>query len=301
MSAVFDAESKNAIEHLYKESAYLNPALRRIAEYILSNTVQCKTMTIKDLSNACHVAESTVTRFVKELGYNSYQKFKISIAEALTLSDALTAPAGEKYVYVDISRTDSTAIILDKILSRNIQTLTETRQRINLPMLERAVQFIEQSNLIVLSCKGSSAEAAGEAVMQFTRAGKKCLLYRDESVQLMTSSILKSPDVIIGISNSGESTSVIQCLKVAQSNGAKTIAITSFEDSSIVKYADVALFTSTKTSPVGPGYYWESTTAKSAQMFVVDCLYACFASKHIEETFTFLEETYEAIKGTRGI
>jgi DNA-binding MurR/RpiR family transcriptional regulator len=292
-------EHQSILDHIYKKAPYLNPALRRIADFIVEHPDQCKTMTIQQLASACDVAESTVTRFVREIDLNGYQELKIAITEALSLSNGAEVTAEETYVYEDIARTDTTQTIIEKVLYRNIQTLIDTKQRLNLTELSRAVEAIETANVIIFCCMGSSAVAAEEGVMRFTRAGKKCLLFRDQAIQLMTGAIVSRHDLVIGISNSGRSKSVIDALKLAQSKGALTIGITSFEDSPLVKHADIMLFTPTKSSLLDSGLYWEATTSKSAQTLVIDFLYACFAAKHFDETLRFLEETYMAVKDTR--
>lgn len=294
-------ERQDVIQRIYRKAPYLTRALRRIADYILEHPDQCKTMTIKDLATFCNVAESTVTRFVKEIGLKSYQELKIAIAEVLTLNGVSRPPSSETYVYEDISRTDSVETIVDKVVYRHIRTLTETKRRLNLLELCKAVEAIEKAQLIVFCCMGSSGIAAEEGVMRFTRAGKKCLLFRDQNIQLMTAAIVGPQDVVIGISNSGYSIAVVESLKLAQSKGARTISITSFENSPLAKYADIALFTPTKSSPHGPGLYWEATTSKSAQTLVIDLLCACYAVRHFDETLGFLEETYLAVKSTRCV
>ena len=102
------------------------------------------------------------------------------------------------------------------------------------------------------------------------------------------------------LEDAGHSTLVVESLKLAQSNGARTIGITSSEESPLVKYSDISLFTPTKSSALGPGLSWEATTSKSAQILVIDVLYACFAARHFDETLKSLEDTYTAIKDTRG-
>ena len=285
---------QNVIEHIYKTAPYLNPALRRIAEYVVEHPDQCKTLTIKQLATACGVAESTVTRFVREIDFKSYQDLKIALAEALSSSDGSEVSAEERYIYEGILRTDSHQTIVDKVVHRNIQTLNDAKQRLNIAELGRAVEALEQANIVVFSCMGSSGVAGEEGVMRFTRAGKKCLLFRDQSIQLMTTAIVNERDLVIGISNSGRSTPVIECLKLAQSRGAKTICMTSFEDSPLVKYADIALFTPTKSPPPGLDLYGEATTSVSAQILVLDVIYAGYAVRNIDETLEFLEETYAA-------
>lgn len=294
------SDSLNIIERIYKKLPYLNPALHRVGEFILENPEDCKTMTIKQLANACEVAESTVTRFVKELDLSGYQDLKLAIAESLFAANGSESRPEEKYVYEGISRTDSIGAIVEKVVFRNMQTLSDTKQRLSAAELERAVQLIQDANLLVFCCMGSSGVAAEEAVMRFTRAGKKCVLFRDHGIQLISAAIAHPSDVVIGISNSGRTMPVVGALKLAQGNGVKTIAITSFEDAPLVKHSDVTLFTPTKSPPPGLDLYGESTTSVSAQILVIDILYTAFAARNFDQTLDFLEQTYAAaIKDSR--
>lgn len=283
-----------------KKIAYLNPALRRIAEYILGNPSQCKSITTKELAAASNVAESTITRFVKEIGLDSYQELKIGIAEALTMKVAPSSiSVEENYVYEDISRNDTQEMILDKVLYRNVQTMTETKQRLNTEELSKAVEAIDQANVILFSSMGSSSVAALSGVMRFTRAGKKCMMLNDQSSQLMTAAIAGPDDVMIGISNSGRSKDVIDSMRLAQSKGARTIGITSFEDSPLTKYSDITLFTSAKSSNEGSALYWEAAASKTAQVLVLDLIYASYAAKNFTQTLNYMEETFKVLRNSR--
>lgn len=283
-----------------KKIAYLNPALRRIAEYILGNPSQCKSITTKELAAASNVAESTITRFVKEIGLDSYQELKIGIAEALTMKVTPSSiSVEENYVYEDISRKDTQEMILDKVLYRNVQTMTETKQRLNTEELSKAVEAIDQANVILFSSMGSSSVAALSGVMRFTRAGKKCMMLNDQSSQLMTAAIAGPDDVMIGISNSGRSKDVIDSMRLAQSKGARTIGITSFEDSPLTKYSDITLFTSAKSSNEGSALYWEAAASKTAQVLVLDLIYASYAAKNFTQTLNYMEETFKVLRNSR--
>jgi RpiR family transcriptional regulator, carbohydrate utilization regulator len=292
-------EPRDIITQIYKTISYFNPALRRIADYILDNPEQCKTMTIKDLAESCEVAESTVTRFVKEIGLQNFQALKIGIAEALTRTSSAADTSEERHVYEDISQGDSIRDIMEKVLYRNIQTLTDTFNRLNLEAVEQAVAAIAEADSLILCSMGSSNVAAEEASVRFTRAGKKCLYFKDASMQLMTAAIITPRDVMIGISNSGRTTQVVSALKSAQISGARTIGITSFEDSPMVRYSDILLFTPTKLGPYETGLNWEVTTSKTAQILAIDVLYACFAVRTFDKTLKNLENTYQAAKDTR--
>jgi DNA-binding MurR/RpiR family transcriptional regulator len=228
---------------------------------------------------------------------------KIGIAEALTAKEVIEKdrPTPEKFVYEGITKKDTEGAIIEKVTRRSVQALVDTKQLLNISELIKGVDAIEQAGAILFCCMGSSGIAAEEGVMRFTRAGKKCLLFKDQSIQRMTASILSDRDVVIGISNSGRSTPVVESMKLAQAGGAKTICITSFEDAPIVEYADIALFTAVKTTPMGLGLYRESMIAKSAQVLVIDILYAVFAARNFNQSLAYLEQTYDAaIKDSRG-
>ena len=56
--------------------------------------------------------------------------------------------------------------------------------------MQAATDLIESANLITFACMGSSSIAAEEGVMRFIRAGKRCALYRDQSLQAMLATIV---------------------------------------------------------------------------------------------------------------
>lgn len=295
-----DIYKGNALSTILKKANYLQPALKKIADYIIDNPEASKNITIKDLAGECQVAESTITRFVHEIGFKNFQELKISIAEHLSAMLISTKSINDKHVYEGINRYDDSNTIADKIFYRNVQTLEDTKNILNIDQINLAVDFIENADLLIFSCLGSSYVAAQEAVIRFSRAGKKCILFRDESSQLISSAITGEKDVVIGISNSGQSTAVIQSLQAAKKNDAKTIAITSYEESPIVRLADVCLFTPTKNLQPSIGLDWESTASKTAQIYVLDIIYACYATRNHDKALRYLDSTYEAIKNTRN-
>ncbi|MPM42431.1 N-acetylmuramic acid 6-phosphate etherase [bioreactor metagenome] len=61
----------------------------------------------------------------------------------------------------------------------------------------------------------------------------------DSHMMIINSSIVSEEDLVIGISISGETQEVVHSLRKSKENGAKTVSITSFEESSISKYSDI--------------------------------------------------------------
>ncbi|WP_426300176.1 MurR/RpiR family transcriptional regulator [Arthrobacter sp. R-11] len=273
---------------------YLPPSLRLVAEAVLKSPERAQAMTITELALAAGVGESTVSRFVRELGVDGYKSLLLGLAEATFISKAanLEQPAASDVVYEGVNRGDSPEDIVGKVERSSIQSLRRTRQRQDVEAIQRAVDMIDAANTLVFCCMGSSSIAAEEAVMRFTRAGKKCMLYRDTTIQVMLATILAPGDLLIGISDSGQSTPIIEALHLARQRGAATMAITGAEGSPLLENADIALFTA--TAPSGGELYGESVTSKWGQLLVIDILYAAFATRHYDVTVKSLKDTYQS-------
>ena len=282
-----------------RKMADLNPALQRVGKFIIENPSASKSITTKELSAACGVAESSVTRFVREVGFKSFSQMKIMLAESV-LNKKYVAQDYDTYVYENVSATDSVGEIFDKLIYRNINMLKETRLLIDSERYITAAKAISNAETIAFSCFGSSVIAAEEAVMRFTRAGKKCTFFRDTNSQLMTSAILSKKDVMIGISNSGNTVAVANSLRTAAQNGAVTIGITAFSDSALAKESEITLFSSGNTVKSSNDVdAFENTTSKISQLLVIDVLYSLFAAQNQNKVKKHLKKTYESVSHTR--
>ena len=272
---------------------YLNTALRRIGHYVVDNPQEVKSISIKDLAGRCNVSESTVTRFVKALGMPSFQLMKIRIAEQLSFSgsgldDQARAP---RMVYEDITPEDTVATIIGKIGGRYIDTVTDTVRRLSADEVARAVDAIQACSHLVFFAIGSSSLAAENAVLRFMRVGKSCIFHRDFVMQHFSTAILNETSLAIGICNSGRTITTVDAMQGAKRRGAKTLCITSFPNSPIVKYSDIKLFTPTISAPQGSAMYQESMLSKIAQLLTIDVLYSGFAVKNYEKSIDELERT----------
>jgi RpiR family transcriptional regulator, carbohydrate utilization regulator len=273
---------------------YLSPALRQLGEYILARPEAPQSMTISELAAAAGVADSTVSRFNSKLGLDGYHALKLAMAETVFVSRAQDDRAeAAGFVYENVTREDSVATILAKLSRSSRLALDETAQRLDVEALERAAGLVERSRTLLFACMGASAITAENAVNRFTRAGKKCLLVRDQSLQMMTASNVAPDDLLIGISDSGRTAAVVEALRLARQRRAPTLAITSDPRSPLVEHADVALFTSVVQSH--GGLYGETVTSKWGQLLAMDALYAAFAARNFDETLEHLKATYEIV------
>ena len=294
-----DTSSVDVLSLISRNLASLNPALQRIGKYVIENPDKSKSITTKELSIQCDVAESSVTRFVREIGFKSFAQMKILLAESV-LNKKYAAQEVEGYVYENVSAQDSVSTIFDKLIFRNINMLKETFLLVDEKSYIDAAKAVYNAETIVFSCSGSSIIAAEEAVMRFTRAGKKCVFYRDSNSQLMNAAILGKKDLLIGISNSGNTVSVSDAVRTARQSSAVTIGITAFPDSLLAKESEIKLFSSGNTVKEKNVDTFENTASKISQLLVVDVLYGLFAAQNENKVKKNLEKTYKSVSHTRS-
>jgi RpiR family carbohydrate utilization transcriptional regulator len=265
----------------------LNPALRKIAVYILDNPQNVKFLRIRELAERCGVAEATITRFVKTIGYTNFQEFKINLAEITS-----EKPAVPELVYDEVSKGDSLESISEKILHLNIQALRDTGKILDMGEIRRAIDAIDGARNIDIYGAGGSYVAAENARMRFYRIAKKCMVFNDPNQQAVSASLLTGEDVAIGISNSGRTISTVNALMSARGSGAVTICITNYAQSPITAQADIRLFTSTQDS----AFFQESMMSRTSQMLIIDILYAGLALKNIGESVKMIGKSAESLK-----
>jgi RpiR family transcriptional regulator, carbohydrate utilization regulator len=283
-------DSSTLLHNIKRKAPYLNPALNRIAVYISKNPEKIKLLKIKELAFDCKVSEATVTRFVKEFNVNTFQELKIILADVKSI-DQKNAKKVKKFVYDDVTKGDSIENVIEKIAYRNIAALEDTKKIIDPVEIEKAVSVIDKSEIITIYCVGTSTIAAESAKMRFYRVGKECIVYNDPANQAVSSSLLGSKKVAIGISNSGKSAPTVNALKMAKESGSRTICITSSNISPINQYSDIKLYTAAGQ----PSFFQESLVSRVAQILIIDILYACYALKHFNKSIRMVEESAEAL------
>jgi len=265
----------------------LNPAERRVADYILANPADAIYLTITELAEKTEVSESTVVRLCQSLGLKGYQEFRILLSQEVAGNSF--APVHER-----IERSDSPVDVIEKIFQLNSRVLEDTHTTLESEALGRAADALARARVIQFCATGNSLAGAQDAAYRFMRIGKLSLYYLDPTLQAVAARLLTPQDVAIGISYSGSSKNTVQALDLAHEAGATTVCITNHQRSPINAVADIALFTSAR----GTLYQEEAMTSRITQLSVMDVLFVLTALRlpdaaveSIQITETMLADT----------
>lgn len=286
----------NKFTQIYRFLPHFNSTYTRIANYILSNQIECKNITIKILAQRCLVSEATIIRFIKKVGFSSFPQFKISLAEYLSTQNIDNTPVS---LYEDINQKDSIKDIIEKVYHYNTHKILDLKNTLNLDSINQAVKLIDQATCLMFVGTGASSIAIEEAVLRFMRVNKTCIHWKDQSLQMINASLVSEKTVLITISDTGRTKHIIDVVSIAKKNKAKIIAITSGIDSPISKLSDILLLTQEYKTSNKETLNWESSSTKIQQLMIIDILYAAYAVLEYQNTINSLSITSSALKKMR--
>ena len=107
----------------------------------------------------------------------------------------------------------------------------------------------------------------------------------------MTASLMKPSEVAVIISFSGQTKDSIEVAKEAKKAGATVIVMTRYQKSPLTEYADLVLLTGSVEGPLQGG----STSAKVAQLYLLDILYTKFYLRTYEASEMNKELTLQSV------
>ena len=232
----------------------LTKSQRKLLDYFETvDTKKAIYMSITDLAEATDVAEATVLRFCRALGFNGYQEFRLQLAQ------------GE----IEIGGADDGTLgFMAELEDSYCLALENCRKSITAEQVKAAEELILSARSVSCFGLGHSHLAAAELHNRLMSMGMRT--YNEQSAHLQNILIASQGvgDVMVLFSVSGSSKDIVEAAELARANGMKIIVVTSYEKSPLTKYADVVLCTSPMESPKHPG----SIVGKIAQLYTVDTL-----------------------------
>ncbi len=232
----------------------LTKSQRKLLDYF--ETVDHKRviyMSITDLAAATGVAEATVLRFCRSLGFNGYQEFRLNLAQGV----------------IDIGRKEQDGIdYVDDIAEAYEEAMKNCRKILKGDRLQTAYDMIFEAETVCCFGVGHSYLAALELHNRLMMMGILTYCERDTHLQNVLISSRSSKDLMIIFSVSGSSKDTVEAAELARACGMKVLVITSYEKSPLTRYADLVLSAAPMEAPNQPG----AMTGKIMQLFMVDVL-----------------------------
>lgn len=218
------------IQHINHSIDTLRKSERKVAHYVLSHQQDVIHMRVIDLANAAEVSEPTVIRFCKAIGCNSFQTFKVTLAQQLASG----------FGQIAITKHDSTADFSKKVFNSTIDSLIKVRDALQIETIERAIDVIAASKRVEFFGFGASGAVAADAHHKFFRLQLASAAHSDHHFQNMSAASMQAGDVVVAISHSGRTKALMDSIALVHEAGGTVISICPCE-SPIANIADIAI------------------------------------------------------------
>ena len=210
-------ESPNLIRRIADSQSVLRKSEAKVASFVLENANDVINMRIVDLAASAAVSEPTVIRFCRAIGYNGFQAFKLQLAQQLGL--------GGVYTQFAVDDTDTVTDLRNKVFDTTVGSLITVRDELDPAVMEQAINTISKARRVEFYGFGASGSVAADAQHKFFRLQLSTSAYTDPHIQHMSAISLGSEDVVVAISQSGQSRALLQSVRLAREAGATVIGL----------------------------------------------------------------------------
>lgn len=244
----------------------LSETQKVVAEYVLKNSDTVMRSSINDLADACNVSETTVVRFLRKLGYNSYQVFRVNIAQEISHGKS-------ENIYSEITEEDNVTEVINKVIHSTAQAITDSSEILDPQHLTQIVEkLIAARNVFVIGV-GASAALAFDLNHKLLRLGLNSSFCNDSHLINIKCSNMTSEDLLVAFSHSGESREILGGATYVGQNNCPVVAITSYPHSSLASLATYIMLSSSQETR----YRSDAMTSRFIQLTVIDMIYLVLA------------------------
>ena len=266
----------------------LTAAEKRTADYIMASRDRCQYLSIAELAELSGVAEATVSRFCRRLGYKGFNAFKLAIANA-----AFAVSADGDLLSGPVDASDSVEEMCRKVYAADQDAMRQTLELIEPETIRRGADLLRQAGRVVCMGQGGSMLLAEVTAHLFSTVSGKFSSVTDSHSQVITAVNMDPDDVILFFSYSGATRDMLDTMRAAKTRGVRLLLVTRFPKSPGAALADLALCCGSNEGPLQLG----SVPAKIAQLFLMDVLFSEFCRRDLKTCRQSRERIAEAMEG----
>lgn len=273
----------NFWELLQQRQGQLTKSGHAVADYLLQHADEAQYLSISSLARECNVAEATVFRFCRALGFDGYHEMRIALAQA----NATGTMSSQR----ELQPGASTETLFEHASARLFTAINGTQNALSVEAVDEAARMLREAKQVFCFGQGGSMLLANDICARFASLSTKFRTSGDSHLQLLTASLMNEADVVLFISYSGATRDMMETLRTAKAAGAKIILLTHYEDSPGASLADVVLRCGAQESPLDSG----SIPIKVAVLYVGEVLVLRYILDSPEQANTAQELTSEAL------
>ena len=273
----------NFWELLQQHQGDLTKSGRTVADYLVQHAAEAQYLSISSLAKECCVAEATVFRFCRALGFEGYHEMRIALAQA----NATVTMSSQR----ELQPGASTETLFEHASARLFTAINGTQNALSAEAVDEAARMLREAKQVFCFGQGGSMLLANDICARFASLSTKFRTSGDSHLQLLTASLMNEADVVLFVSYSGATRDMMETLRTAKAAGAKIILLTHYEDSPGASLADVVLRCGAQESPLDSG----NIPVKVALLYVAEVLVLRYTMDDPENANAAQDRTSEAL------
>ncbi|WP_410511780.1 MurR/RpiR family transcriptional regulator [Paenibacillus sp. BR2-3] len=246
----------------------LSPTQKQVADYILTQSDKVFLLSLGELAQLCNTSETTVIRFLRKLNYDSYQLFRVKIAQEL-------ADGSTNSIYEEVNTDDSLDDIKKKVIQLTVSSINDLNNILDESNMRLFSDLMQSARRILFIGVGASGMIAADAYHKFLRLGFDCSFIGDPHIMNIACAQVKKEDLIVAVSHSGESREILDAVELARERGTRVAAISSYPNSSLAEQSDIVLLSSSQETR----YRSDAMISRIIQLVIIDTIYVATVLK----------------------
>ena len=269
------ATQQNVFEIISREYYTFTMSEKKVADFILSNQDALPYLSISQLAEGAAVAEATVSRFCRRVGFRNFAEFKVNTANtSLRFKPANNPLSGQ------IEQTDTVESICQKLYTAEMEAISQTMEVLRPESVLAAADLLEKAGRVLCMGQGGSMLIAQEAAHLYSTVDNRFVPVIDSHMQAISAAMMEPEDVIMFFSYSGSTRAMMETLKLARERQGKVILVTRFPNAPGAALSDIVLQCGANENPLQSG----SIAARIAQMYLLDVLFSEYSRRNLVKT-----------------
>ena len=210
----------------------LTTSTRRVADTVLADPERALGLSAGRLAQRSGTSIGSVVRFCHAIGFPGYQDFK----------DRLGAEA--RRGGFDIAAITAHGVrlgVAGEVLAHTLGSLSRTLTSLDLGSIQRTADVLRGARRILIPAAGPSQPVAMAFGMWLSWSGYAVSHPTDHHTQQAIADRLHPGDVCFAVSHSGTTEHTLQSVRIAQRQGAATLALTSFARAPLTTLCDTSV------------------------------------------------------------
>ena len=180
---------RNFWELLQQHQGDLTKSGRTVADYLVQHAAEAQYLSISSLAKECCVAEATVFRFCRALGFEGYHEMRIALAQA----NATGALVNQHVPEPDAD----TATLCEHASALLMTTINGTQNNLSPEAVDKASELMHKARQVYCLGQGGSMYIANDICARFACISTKFRTAGASHMQLLTARLMTPAAVVL--------------------------------------------------------------------------------------------------------